>query len=68
MAALTRNAWYEDQHSAGEYPLAQFARQSTERHSEIRDATIRFIRSQIGIGPLAAAAAEHAHTPRRVDF
>jgi len=65
MAALTRKAWYEDQHSAGDYPPAQIARQSVERHSEIRDATIRFIRSQIGIGALAA---DRAQTRRLVDF
>jgi hypothetical protein len=67
MAALTRKAWYEDRYAAGGYPPAQIARQSAERHDEAREATIRFIRSQIGIGTLAAAA-EQPQTPRFVDF
>ena len=68
MAALTQKAWYEDRYSAGEYPQARIVRQSATRHRETRDATIRFIRSQIGIGTLAAAAADRATTLRLVDF
>ena len=68
MAALTQKAWYEDRYSAGGYSPVQLARHSAERHGEAREATIRFIRSQIGIGTLAAAAAEQPQTPRFVDF
>lgn len=68
MAALTQMAWYEDRYSAGENRPAPMARHVAERQSEARDATIRFIRSQIGIETLAAAAAERASAPQLVDF
>ncbi|MDH3702287.1 MAG: hypothetical protein OEU46_13315 [Alphaproteobacteria bacterium] len=66
MAALTQKAWYEDRYSTGEYPQARIARQSAARHLETQDATIRFVRSQIGT--LAATAAQPAQAPILVDF
>ena len=65
MAALTQKAWYEDRYSAGGHS-AQAAGQSGDRDKETRDAAVRYIRSQIGIGTLVATG--QAPTPRFVDF
>ena len=72
MAALTQptqtpqKAWYEDRVFSGGQAAAEYTRRPAERYQETRAATIRFIRSQIGIGTLAAA--ERARAPRLVDF
>lgn len=62
----SQKAWYEDRVFAGGHAPAGAARRSAERYEETRAATVRFIRSQIGIGSLAAAG--RAQSPRLVDF
>ena len=51
---------------SGEMP-ARSIQQMVHRPGESRDATIRFIQSQIG-GPLTAPVAESSQTLDRVDF
>lgn len=67
MSALTQDAWFEDRYPVGGGTPDRGLRQIAHRRGETRDATVRFIQSQIG-GPLAALAAESAQAVDRVDF
>ena len=67
MAALTQDAWYEDQYPAGGGTPAQRIPQFVHRHGNTQASANHFIQSQIG-GPLALLAAKSSQALSRVDF